>query len=165
MTLLIFYEGISGEENLWVTKSIMARIVRLTSYAAKGIPGEMLESARLLTGLGMEGDYHAKGGERQLSLLCLETRQWIEAQTEPGLCFSRFKENILFDGITPLIIAPGVRLKIAEVHLEISDILKSCFDECPLINSEQNCLLAGQCLFAKVIQGGFVKIGDQMEEL
>lgn len=47
----------------------------------------------------MEGDRHAAGGERQTSLLAGETRDWMEKQTEPGLCFRRYKANLITEGI------------------------------------------------------------------
>ena len=143
----------------------MARIIRLTRYAAKGVPGETLGSARLLAGLGMEGDFYARGGERQLSLLCLETRQWMDRSSAiKGLCFGRYKENALLDGIAPADLGPGTRLKTGEALLEIADAPKACFPECSLFSSGQDCLLAGQYLFAKVIRGGFVKTGDPIEK-
>ena len=143
----------------------MPRIIKLTRYKAKGIPGETLESVRLLAGQGMEGDFHAQGGDRQLSLLCMETSRWMDGQAEKGLCFDRYKENILLDGIESADLVPGIRLKIGEAFLEISDKHKSkeCFKECTLFNSGQNCLLAGQNLFAMVIRSGLVKTGDLIE--
>ena len=141
---------------------VMVRIIRLTRYAEKGLSGETLESASLLAGLGMEGDFHARGGERQLSLLCLETKQWMDAQASiEGLCLGRYKENILLDGMAPADLVPGKRFKIGEAILEISDAPKGCFPECPLFSG--GCLLAGQYLFATIVRGGIVKTGATME--
>ena len=140
----------------------MSRIIKLTRYREKGSPGETLESVILNTGLGMEGDFHAQGGDRQLSLLCFETRQWMDSQTEKGLCFSRYKENILLEELAPQELVPGTQLKTGEVILEISSAGKECFKECPLFKSGKNCLLAKQSLFAKVICGGLVKTGDNI---
>jgi MOSC domain-containing protein YiiM len=136
-------------------------IIRLTRYAGKGVPGETLQCARLRAGLGMEGDCHAQGGERQISLLPLEARQWMDARAEPGLCFRRYKENILFDG--PASLAPGTRLRAGEAALEISARGKECFEECPLFRKERRCVLAGRNLFARVIRGGVARPGDRLE--
>jgi cyclic pyranopterin phosphate synthase len=142
-------------------------VIELTRYSTKGAPGEKLEKARLLEGLGMEGDFYAKGGERQISLLSVKSRNWMEAQHEKGLCFGRYKENILFDGISADVFRAGDRLKTGEAVLEISSLNKHCHDECPLFNKGQKCILSGQSLFAKVIQGGYVRTGDRIlkEEL
>ena len=58
-----------------------------------------MENARFRSGIGMERDRHAAGGERQTSLLAGETRDWMEKQTEPGLCFRRYKANLITEGI------------------------------------------------------------------
>lgn len=64
----------------------MGAVVReLYVFRQRGQPGEAVESAWFRRGIGMEGDRHAAGGERQTSLLAGETRDWMEKQTEPGL--------------------------------------------------------------------------------
>ena len=149
--------------------ALRAMVLRLTRYAAKGVPGEALQNARLLVGLGMEGDFHAKddagtpAGERQLSLLSQEERRWMDSQAKPGLCFGRYKENILFDADLSPVLVPGTRLAVGEAVLEISDSGKHCFAQCPLFDQEQACILAGRSLFAKVIRGGLVRTGDCAE--
>ncbi|GHV96366.1 hypothetical protein AGMMS50293_26860 [Spirochaetia bacterium] len=132
------------------------RIVRLTRYAKKGEPGEEIQNVRLIAGVGMEGDFHS--GERQISLLSLELRQWMDAQAEPGLCFRRYKENILFEGLPSAALVPGEQLYVDEAVLEISAMEKHCFDECPLFRKGEACVLAGQNLFAKVIKSGVVRV-------
>jgi len=141
-----------------VLQGTIGTIIRLTRYTAKGFPGETLESAQLVINLGMEGDFYAKGGERQLSLLFLEDRQWMEDQNEPGLCFNKFKENVLLDGTA--VLAPGIRLAAGYALLEISDTGKHCFAECPRFSRGQDCVLAGRKFFAKVIRSGPIKTGD-----
>ena len=143
---------------------LQGRVAKLTRYAKHGVPGETLQKVRLIEGLGMEGDSHAKGGDRQLSLLLNEDRQQMETQAEQGLCFARYKENILLDEITPNTLTPGIRLTMGEAVLEISDTGRHCFNECPLFNEGRFCFLAGRKLFAKVIQSGCVRIGDTVKK-
>gem|GEM_PF-227797 len=139
-------------------------MLKLTRYSAKGAPGEVVQSARLFAKLGMEGDFHATGGERQLSLLSWEERQWMDNQAEPGLCFDRYKENILFDvALPPPARVPGTRLAVGEAVLETSDGGKQCFDQCPLFGQGRPCLLAERSFFAKVARGGVVQTGDYAE--
>jgi cyclic pyranopterin phosphate synthase len=140
------------------------RVAGLWRYAAKGSPGEKLQSARLVEGVGLEGDCHAAGGERQISLLTQDERQWINAQTRRGLCFDRYKENLLLDGVLPNVIAPGNNVKVGEAVIHISAIQKHCFEECPLSGRGPGCILAGQSLFAGVISSGIVQIGDPVEQ-
>jgi len=159
----------------------------LNKYTGKDIPGEELRSALLLEGLGMEGDCHAQGGIRQLSLLSVEDRQWMAARMEysaaqeaiqpVGLCFARYRENILFEGLAPDSLVPGTRLLIGECSqspvpspqspikgaiLEISAETKRCFEQCSLFSQGQCCILAGRSPFAVVIRGGMVSVGDSI---
>lgn len=51
----------------------MGAVVReLYVFRQRGQPGEAVESAWFRRGIGMEGDRHAAGGERQTSLLAGE---------------------------------------------------------------------------------------------
>jgi cyclic pyranopterin phosphate synthase len=138
-------------------------IVRLTQYATKGDSGKKVQNARFIEGQGMEGDFHAVGGEKQVSLLSRNERQWIESQSLRGLCFGRYKENVLFDGIPLEAMVPGVKIAIGSAVLMISDTGKLCFKECPLFDCGQNCILAGRNLFAKVIRSGNAAAGDPFE--
>ncbi|MCL2600810.1 MAG: hypothetical protein FWD88_06485 [Treponema sp.] len=148
---------------------LRAKVLGLTRYRAKGVPGEAVQCARFLAGLGMEGDFYARGGERQVSLLSLEERQWMNARAEqgfpPGLCFGRYKENILFDAGLSLV--PGAGIAVGEAALEVSAGGKRCFSQCHLSGKGQPCILAGRNLFAKVVRGGLVRAGDyaQVEEV
>jgi len=84
----------------------------------------------------------------------------MDSQAEPGLCFGRYKENILFDADLSPVLVPGTRLVVGEAVLEISGSGKHCFAQCPLFDQGQTCILAGRSLFAKVIRGGLIRTGD-----
>ena len=139
-----------------------AEIAALTRYRKKGDPGEALREAKLLTGLGMEGDFH-QGGERQLCLLASEVRRWMDSQTEKGLCFGRFKENILITGALEL--SPGARLRAGEAVLRLSKSRKGCHSECVLFSRGIGCRLSGRAVFAVVERGGNIRVGDDISPL
>ena len=87
----------------------MGAVVReLYVFRQRGQPGEAVESAWFRRGIGMEGDRHAAGGERQTSLLAGEARDWMEKQTEPGLCFRRYKANVITEGIDTTQLIRGI---------------------------------------------------------
>ena len=134
-------------------------VVRLIRYPARGMEAETIQSALFTEGRGIEGDCHAIGGERQLSLLSGESRAWMKTQTIKGLCFSRFKENITTRGLDLEAIGKGMRLEAGEAVIEISGETKHCHEECPLFSAGMACRIAGQSLFAKVIKSGEVKTG------
>ena len=140
------------------------RIEKIKIYPAKGEAGKDLAEVRLIENLGLEGDYYAKGGERQISLLFTEDSGAVK---EEGLCTSRFKENITIRRPQTECQAPfsGIRLAAGEAMLEISGETKHCHEECPLYQAGKRCSLAGKNLFAKVIRGGIIHTGDVIERI
>ena len=136
-------------------------IERIRFFSDKGKTGIDLEEASLLKDLGLEGDYHAKGGDRQISLLFAESRDKITASERQGLCFSRFKENITIRGLER--VDPGVQLAVGEAVLEITGEIKTCHEECSFYEQGKSCLLAGLNLFAKVVESGIIRTGDRVE--
>lgn len=136
-----------------------ATIIGLTRYHKKGEPGEPLTEMKLLEGLGVEGGFH-QGGERQISLLSVEARRWMEAQTEKGLCFGRFKENILIEGLPLEGLENGSLLSVGDAALRISLSSKHCHDECALFSKGTPCRLSRCAAFAVVERAGVIRVGD-----
>lgn len=145
-----------------MTEHASGTIKGITCYSGKGKPGIPLQSAVLRQGEGMEGDFHI-GSDRQLSLISNDAREWMRSQTEQGLCFARFKENLLIDGIPMERFHCGVKLKTGDAVLEISDESKRCHPECRLFSAGRPCRLSGQGVFAKVSRGGIIKVDDTIE--
>ena len=135
------------------------KIVGLTIFPQKGEPGLSLTEMTLLKGLGAEGDFH-QGGEKQVTFLSVLTRRWIEAQAEKGLCFRRFKENILIEDLPLDEIGSGNLLTVGNAVLRIS-LTKPCFENCPLVSKGTPCRLSGRAVFAVVEQSGTVRVGDE----
>ena len=152
-----------------------AVIEKIKTYSAKGDPGTELNEAKLVENSGLEGDFHAKGGDRQISLLLAESREQIAnpkdgapnipSPESTGLCFSRFKENISIRGLAHDDIGSGIRLKLGEAVLEISGTAKRCHEECQLFRAGKRCPLAGLNLFAKVLKSGVISAGGTAEIL
>ena len=149
------------------------KIERIRAYPAKGEAGRELSEARLIENLGLEGDFHAAGGSRQISLLSAantttrdfsgKSRDLTAEQREKGLCFSRFRENISISGISPNDLRPGARLEAGGAVLEITGEVKHCYEECVLYEAGTPCALAGLSLFAMVKKGGVMRTGDSIE--
>ena len=136
-------------------------IEKIKLYREKGAAGTELREGRLIENLGLEGDFYARGGERQLSLLAAESLEQAAGAKERGLCFLRFKENISIRGLTPGLLRPGARFGAGESVLEITGETKHCHEECALYQAGKRCSLAGLSLFAKVVKGGVIRTGDE----
>ena len=143
--------------------NVIGIIVNIKTYSVKGDPGKELTEARLIENAGLEGDFHAIGGERQISLLFAESSRPVRETNEKGLCTSRFKENITMRREAPCdSVAPGVRFVVGDALLEVSGETKHCHEECALFRAGKRCSLAGLNLFAKVLKGGVIRVGDEV---
>ena len=116
----------------------------------------------LIKDLGVEGDFHAKGGERQVSLLACES---IHKMEEKGLKLKNgaFGENIITEGIDLLSLKIGQRLKIGEAEIEITKIGKECKERCAIYYQTGDCIMPREGIFAKVIKNGNVRAKDSIE--
>jgi MOSC domain-containing protein YiiM len=146
------------------------KIEKIMAYSGKGDTGRELAEARLIENMGLEGDCHAKGGDRQITLAPAETlRQLnnfpanghsVNGLKVRGLCSSRFKANISISGFNDM--SAGQRLEAGEAILEITGETKRCYEDCPLHKEGKTCVLAGKNLFARVLKSGIIRPGDDV---
>jgi MOSC domain-containing protein YiiM len=146
------------------------KIEKIMAYSGKGDAGNELAEARLVENMGLEGDCHAKGGERQITLILAETLrqlndlpangQNVNGLKVRGLCSSRFRANISISGSNDM--SAGQRLEAGEAILEITGETKRCYEECPLHKEGKTCVLAGKNLFARVLKSGIIHPGDDV---
>jgi MOSC domain-containing protein YiiM len=114
-------------------------------------------------GVGLVGDAHS-GTAKEISILAKEKVDQLTQET--GLFFppGAFAENLLIEGLVQESLVPGTRLKIGRVVLQIEQIGK----EPGLQHSYQyrgHSLLPRWGIFAKVIESGPIKNGDEVELL
>ena len=114
-------------------------------------------------GAGIVGDWHADGRKRQVSLLAVEEKIWMQEQEQKGICFERYNENIVLAGMDMDRLRPGAQLVFEEVILELADFQKKCFPEvCELAARGGWCPLAGKFLFAFVRKSGRIRKGERV---
>jgi MOSC domain-containing protein YiiM len=119
----------------------------------------------LTEGLGIEGDAHAGMEIRQVSLLAKESIEKIWAK---GLDvqYGDFAENLTTEGIILHELPVGTRFVINEtILLELTQIGKICHDRCAIFKQVGDCVMPREGVFAKVIIGGEVKVGDEIRIL
>lgn len=122
----------------------------------KGVP-----SAVLIVDHGLENDAHAGPGRRQVSLLSLEQ---IEKFRSRGaiVSFGDFGENLVVSGIDFASLPIGTRLRIGDAQLELSQHGKECHTRCAIYHAMGDCIMPTQGVFARVLRGGPVSVGDAM---
>ena len=139
----------------------MAKISAICVSEKKGTAKHSIEKAELIANHGIAGDAHAGDWHRQISLLSL---QKIQAFREKGASINDgdFGENLVIDGIDLRSLPVGAILECGGVILEITQIGKECHSHCAIYNTMGDCIMPREGVFAKVIQGGFISVGDEI---
>ncbi len=138
------------------------RILSINISLKKGEKKHPVMSARLVENFGIEGDAH--GGEplRQVSMLSSDD---IGKMKREGLIISYgdFGENITAENIDSSKIRMGDKLRIGETELEVTQIGKVCHTRCNIFDQVGYCIMPESGIFLKVIRGGEIKVGDEIE--
>lgn len=136
------------------------RIVAVSTSARKGEKKVNQPQAMLLTNHGIEGDVHADGTHRQLSLLAMEDIEYmrgIGADVYPG----DFAENLTTEGVELHTCPVGTRFAIGdEIELEMTQIGKECHAGCAIREQVGDCIMPRRGVFCRILKGGLVKPGD-----
>lgn len=132
----------------------------LRIFEEKGKPGIEKDAVKVLKGGGIEGDRHCFDKDRQISIMTRNAYEWMQAQEVEGLCFRRFKANIVIDTKGGSI--PGPRLKAGGAVLAVEG-KKRCFKECGRYREHMDCMLKDSCWYASAVSDGEIHIGDKVQ--
>lgn len=141
---------------------LMAKIIAVNISKRKHIPKKNIKKGIFKVNYGLVGDAHAGPGIRQVSLLAKESYDKFEklnlkkVSLENGI----FAENLTTQGIILHKLKIGTKLKINNVILEISKIGKECHTDCTIAKKVGSCIMPKEGVFAKVLKGGEIKVGD-----
>jgi MOSC domain-containing protein YiiM len=138
-------------------------ILSVNISGSKGEKKHNIGSCILVKGQGMNGDAHAGMEIRQVSLLARESIQKIR---DKGLDvrYGDFAENFTTEGIILHTLPIGTNLKVGDgVLLRVTQIGKVCHDRCAIFAQVGDCVMPREGIFAEVLNGGEVKVGDAVE--
>ena len=142
----------------------MAKVVAVSTSEKKGMRKANVEKALAVENFGLEGDAHASSKwHRQVSLLAMES---IEKMRQAGLNVGPgdFAENITTEGVELVSLPVGTKMKIGpDVVGEVSQIGKKCHARCAIYEQVGDCVMPKEGIFIKVIKGGWIKPGDEVE--
>lgn len=139
------------------------RIRAISISSEKGVPKRNVPEAQLQADFGIVGDAHAGSGARQVSLLDLES---IEELRQKGADISPgdFAENLTVEGIDLSALRVGRRLQVGgTVRLEVTQLGKRCHGRCRIFEKLGDCIMPRQGIFARVLTGGRIQVGDAIE--
>lgn len=128
----------------------------------KGTPKREVERAIAVAGHGIEGDAHAGGWHRQVSLLAEDDIAGMRArglELAPGA----FGENLVIEGLDLSGLDIGTRLRAGDVELEVTQIGKACHTRCAIYAAVGDCIMPRVGLFTRVLRGGELLPGSTLE--
>lgn len=139
----------------------MAKILAICISEQKGTVKHPVETALLIEQHGIETDAHAGSWHRQVSLLNAERIEEFRARGA-DVAYGAFGENIVaaldFRGM-PV----GTLLRAGEAILEITQIGKACHTACEIKKRTGDCIMPREGVFARVLYGGSISVGDEIE--
>ena len=140
----------------------MEGIVRAVCLSqARGTEKVNAGRAELRADWGLVGDAHAGHWHRQVSLLSADKIAAFNAKganVQPGA----FGENLVVEGLDFRAMPVGTRLRCGQALLEITQIGKECHSHCAIYHRMGECIMPHEGVFAKVLEGSPVAVGDVM---
>lgn len=140
----------------------MGKIMAVCISEKRGTQKKNIEKVRLIENFGLEGDAHGGNWHRQVSLLSYEK---VRAFEEKGILVEdgAFGENLLVEGFDFKTLPVGTRFRCGEALLEMTQIGKECHSHCEIYQAVGDCIMPREGVFARVLHGGVIQIGDEME--
>ena len=142
---------------------IKGKIVAVCRSEKKGTIKKEIAEGLLIKDFGLERDAHSGKWHRQISLLGVES---INKMKGKGFKIKHgdFAENLTVEGIVLYQLPLGIKLKVGEnVLLEVTQIGKECHHGCEIRKKIGDCVMPREGIFARVLEGGKVKAGDEIE--
>jgi TatD DNase family protein len=139
----------------------MGKVVAVCLSAEKGTEKKDAGRAELIARHGLKGDAHAGDWHRQVSLLSLQKIETFRAKGA-DVEYGAFGENIVVDGIDFASLPVGTILHCGEALLEMTQIGKECHNHCAIYKRMGDCIMPREGVFARVLQGGIIKTGDEI---
>ncbi|MDR0524771.1 MAG: MOSC domain-containing protein [Spirochaetaceae bacterium] len=139
----------------------MGKVRAVCISEAKGTPKRNVGSGEFAVQHGIKGDAHAGNWHRQVSLLAYQKIADFRAkgaEIEDGA----FGENLIVEDIDFKNLPVGAILHCGDVTLEITQIGKECHSHCEIFKKMGDCIMPREGVFAKVLHGGTIKIGDNL---
>ena len=139
------------------------KILAVNISEEKGVFKKPIEQGEFRVDHGLVGDAHAGNWHRQVSLLGIESINKMKALGIEGLCTGKFAENLTTEGLELWKLPVGTRLKIGETEQEVTQIGKECYVKCEIFQKIGSCIMPTEGIFTKVLKGGIIKPGDEIE--
>lgn len=140
----------------------MGRVTAICISDRRGIQKQPVDKVFLRENWGIESDAHAGNWHRQVSFLDQEKIDDFNSKGA-GVSPGAFGENIIVSEVDILSLAIGSRIQIGDALLELTQRGKECHDHCQIYYKMGECIMPKTGMFAKVLVGGEIKVGDEVK--
>lgn len=139
----------------------MGKVIAVCVSEVKGVAKKNIHTAKFIEDFGIEKDAHAGKWHRQVSLLSFDK---IEAFRAKGANVKDgdFGENLVVQGIDFRSCPIGTQFCCNDVVLELTQIGKECHQGCAIFKAMGDCIMPREGVFTKVIHGGTITEGDEL---
>jgi MOSC domain-containing protein YiiM len=117
---------------------------------------QLVPSATLVEGLGIEGDKHASAASKRQVLLADK-----EALDAVGVLPGTIKENVTVEGVDVMGLPEGTRVHLGRsAVVEITEICEPCFRMDEIREGLKQELDGRRGMVSRVVRGGTISVGD-----
>jgi MOSC domain-containing protein YiiM len=139
----------------------MGKVIAICISEKRGTVKKNIGECNIIEGFGLENDAHGGDWHRQVSLLSYNKVLDFNAN---GVAVhdGDFGENLLVEGIDFKTLPIGTQFKCNDVVLELTQVGKKCHSHCEIFHRVGDCIMPREGVFAKVIHGGKISVGDEL---
>ena len=139
----------------------MGKVIATCISEIRGVQKKNVHTVKVVEGYGIENDAHGGNWHRQISLLSWDK---IEAFRKKGaeVDDGAFGENLVVEGIDFKTLPLGTKFRCGDVVLELTQIGKECHHGCAIAQAVGTCIMPTEGVFARVLKGGPVRVGDRL---
>ena len=138
----------------------MGKLLAICTSPKRGTVKTEVPSAVLTPEWGIVEDAHGGNWHRQVSMLSAEK---IEAfRKKIWVDYGAFGENLVIEGFDFRNLPVTSRFAIGDVVLEMTQIGKECHNDCVIKQQTGECIMPHEGVFARVLTGGEIHVGDEV---
>lgn len=139
----------------------MGKVMAICISEKRGTQKKNIGTANVIENWGIENDAHAGDWHRQVSLLSYDKIEAFKARGAQ-VTDGAFGENLVVSGFDFRSLPVGTILQCGDVVLEMTQIGKECHSHCEIYKKMGECIMPKEGVFARVISGGKISVGDEM---
>lgn len=139
----------------------MGKVIAICISEKRGTVKKNIGECNIIEDFGLENDAHGGDWHRQVSLLSYN--KVLDFNANGGAVHDGdFGENLLVEGIDFKTLPIGTIFKCNDVVLELTQVGKKCHSHCEIYHRVGDCIMPREGVFAKVIHGGKIRVGDEL---